>query len=186
MALVFDAVASRVGGRDESAPTVKSLPGVLLPDRYDDSPSLRGDAKIVGGEAAARNAWPWQVALYRRAMKDGKPLGADFLFCGGSLISPRWGPPPPIASTPTATAISTPRRLRNWWSRAQRCWRLRARRWQQQWQKSCASRAFSCMSSGMRAEGERMAPPGAGCAGSFDAVALPSTGRATPQSKSTV
>jgi hypothetical protein len=68
----------------------ESWQGVLLPDPYDDSPSFRGDAKIVGGEAAPRNAWPWQVALYRRAMKDGKPLGANFLFCGGSLISSRW------------------------------------------------------------------------------------------------
>ncbi len=92
MALVFflSAFASPVAGQQSAPDQVESLPGVLLPDPYDDSPSLRGDAKIVGGEAAARNAWPWQVALYRRAMKDGKPLGANFLFCGGSLISPRW------------------------------------------------------------------------------------------------
>jgi secreted trypsin-like serine protease len=67
-----------------------SQPGVLLPDPYDDSVSLRGDAKIVGGEAARQNAWPWQVAVYRRAMKNGAPLGAGFLFCGGTLISSKW------------------------------------------------------------------------------------------------
>jgi secreted trypsin-like serine protease len=67
-----------------------SQPGVLLPDPYDDSPSLRGDAKIVGGEAARRNAWPWQVAIYRRAMKNGATLGAGFLFCGGTVISSKW------------------------------------------------------------------------------------------------
>jgi secreted trypsin-like serine protease len=71
-----------------------SQPGVLLPDPYDDSPSLRGDAKIVGGEAARRDAWPWQVAVYRLAMKNGLPIKngsrQEFLFCGGSLINARW------------------------------------------------------------------------------------------------
>jgi secreted trypsin-like serine protease len=63
----------------------------LLPDPYDDSPSFRGDdSKIVGGEAASRGAWPWQVAIYRRAMKNGAPLGKGFLFCGGSLVNARW------------------------------------------------------------------------------------------------
>jgi hypothetical protein len=64
------------------------LPGQLLPDPHDDGPSLRSDAKIVGGEPAGRGAWPWQVAVYRRVMRNGKQR--DFLFCGGSLIDPRW------------------------------------------------------------------------------------------------
>src|SRR5262249_55119785 len=62
----------------------------LLPDPFDESVSLRSDSKIVGGEAAARGAWPWQVAVYRRPMKNGQPVGHSFLFCGGSLIHSRW------------------------------------------------------------------------------------------------
>ena len=62
----------------------------LIPDPYDESVSSRGDSKIVGGEPAARNAWPWQVAVYRRATKNGQPLGQGYLFCGGSLIHSRW------------------------------------------------------------------------------------------------
>jgi hypothetical protein len=62
----------------------------LLPDPYDESASLRGDSKIVGGEAAEKGAWPWQVAVYRRATKNGRPLGRAFLFCGGSLIHSKW------------------------------------------------------------------------------------------------
>ena len=62
------------------APDADDRPGVLLPDPFDDSLSMRGDAKIVGGEPARRNAWPWQVAIYRRAVKNGTPLGAGFLF----------------------------------------------------------------------------------------------------------
>jgi hypothetical protein len=44
----------------------------LIPDPYDEGISVRGDSKIVGGAAAARNAWPWQVAIYRSAMKNGR------------------------------------------------------------------------------------------------------------------
>src|SRR5271165_1062421 len=65
-----------------------SYAGELLPDPHDDGVSLRSDAKIVGGEAASHGAWPWQVAVYRRAMKNGKQR--NFLFCGGSLIGARW------------------------------------------------------------------------------------------------
>ena len=83
-------VSSTASGQQSSSVSEDSQPGVLLPDPYDDSPSLRGDAKIVGGEAAPRDAWPWQVAVYRRAMKNGAPLGAGFLFCGGTLISSKW------------------------------------------------------------------------------------------------
>jgi secreted trypsin-like serine protease len=71
-------------------PLDDSQQGELLPDRYDDTPSFRGDSKIVGGEAAARGAWPWQVALYRRVMKNGAPVSKGWLFCGGSLIHPKW------------------------------------------------------------------------------------------------
>ncbi len=65
--------------------------GDLLPDPFIEVPAVaRGDSKIVGGEAARRGAWPWQVAIYRRAMQNGRPAGKAYLFCGGSLISARW------------------------------------------------------------------------------------------------
>ena len=41
-------------------------------------PSIR----VVGGRPAASGSWPWQVAL---VTADG-----DHLFCGGSVIAPRW------------------------------------------------------------------------------------------------
>jgi secreted trypsin-like serine protease len=70
---------------------VEDVPGAeLIPDPYDEGASLRSDSKIVGGEAAERGAWPWQVAVYRRASRNGRPLGRAFLFCGGSLIHPKW------------------------------------------------------------------------------------------------
>jgi hypothetical protein len=70
---------------------VEDVPGAeLIPDPFDESASLRSDSKIVGGEAAERGAWAWQVAVYRRASKNGRPLGREFLFCGGSLIHSKW------------------------------------------------------------------------------------------------
>jgi secreted trypsin-like serine protease len=71
-------------------PLDESQQGELLPDPYDDAPALRGDSKIVGGETASRGAWPWQVAVYRRVMKNGTSVSKGWLFCGGSLIHPRW------------------------------------------------------------------------------------------------
>jgi secreted trypsin-like serine protease len=40
--------------------------------------------RIVGGERAENNAWPWQVVLY---VRDGKNFS---MHCGGSLIRPNW------------------------------------------------------------------------------------------------
>jgi secreted trypsin-like serine protease len=56
---------------------------MIGPDQVPDDGS-----KVVGGEVAKPGAWPWQVAIYRRAVKDGQPVGA--LFCGGSLIDAKW------------------------------------------------------------------------------------------------
>jgi hypothetical protein len=44
--------------------------------------------KIVGGQAAPANAWPWQVAIYRRMKKSGVDSGWG--FCGGSVINRNW------------------------------------------------------------------------------------------------
>jgi len=71
--------------------TVVSWPGELIPDPYDDLlADASNAAKIVGGQAAQRGAWPWQVAIYRRTNHPGQPPGKTYLFCGGSLIHPRW------------------------------------------------------------------------------------------------
>jgi secreted trypsin-like serine protease len=67
-----------------------SQPAELIPDPFNDEPSMRSDSKIVGGEPAVRNAWPWQVAVYRHAVKNGQMLGGSMFFCGGSLIHSRW------------------------------------------------------------------------------------------------
>ena len=46
--------------------------------------------RIVGGESASAESWPWQVALVEPHERDGR-RGAGFRqFCGGSVIAPRW------------------------------------------------------------------------------------------------
>ncbi|MCC6781069.1 MAG: trypsin-like serine protease [Hyphomicrobiales bacterium] len=95
------AVGMLIGWRDDAraqprnqtrAPDLaESWQGDLVPDSFLDAPVLRpGDSKIAGGEPARRGAWPWQVAIYRRAMQNGRPAGKGYLFCGGSLIGARW------------------------------------------------------------------------------------------------
>jgi secreted trypsin-like serine protease len=42
--------------------------------------------KVIGGELAANGAWPWQVAL----LVNGRPVGSDSQFCGGSLVMDQW------------------------------------------------------------------------------------------------
>lgn len=42
--------------------------------------------RVIGGEVAADNAWPWQVALLIAAA----PRTADAQFCGGSMVLDRW------------------------------------------------------------------------------------------------
>ena len=37
--------------------------------------------KIIGGNYAKKNAWPWQVAIYYNGV---------YFICGGSIISPYW------------------------------------------------------------------------------------------------
>jgi secreted trypsin-like serine protease len=77
--------------RNPTQDIAESWEGDPLPDAFLDAPVLTpSDSKIVGGEAARRGAWPWQVAIYRRTMQNGRPVGRAYSFCGGSLISPRW------------------------------------------------------------------------------------------------
>ena len=50
------------------------------PDDYEET------MRVVGGNPADLNAWPWQVAFFYRRPSDG----AFAFFCGGSVIAPRW------------------------------------------------------------------------------------------------
>ncbi len=43
-------------------------------------------AKVIGGQAAAEGAWPWQVAF----ILGGQQISTDSQFCGGSLVMDRW------------------------------------------------------------------------------------------------
>ena len=40
------------------------------------------NAKVVSGQTARPNSWPWQVSFRR--------VGSTFHFCGGSIISDQW------------------------------------------------------------------------------------------------
>ncbi len=42
--------------------------------------------RVVGGNPADANAWPWQVAFFKRRANDG----VFTFFCGGSVIASRW------------------------------------------------------------------------------------------------
>lgn len=42
---------------------------------------MKGKSRIVGGEAAKRNEWPWQALLMDKKKSQ---------FCGGSLIANEW------------------------------------------------------------------------------------------------
>ena len=40
-------------------------------------------SRVIGGNKADRNSWPWQVAIY-----DEFRIKKEDFFCGGSIISP--------------------------------------------------------------------------------------------------
>ena len=42
-------------------------------------------SKIVGGQVAAANSWPWMVSLQKRETIASNNYG---LWCGGSVVSP--------------------------------------------------------------------------------------------------
>ena len=56
-------------------------PSVAQQTFYCESTEGRAQARIVGGQNANIDNWPWQVALI-------SPWGRS--FCGGSVIAPRW------------------------------------------------------------------------------------------------
>lgn len=50
-----------------------------------------GADRVFGGKAAAKDAWPFQVALLSSDQLDESPGSQpNAQFCGGSLISPEW------------------------------------------------------------------------------------------------
>lgn len=63
---------------DEDGPGEED--GAAWPD--DAAPAL---PDVVGGRDAARQAWPWQAALFATSLGP-----SDGHFCGGTVIAPRW------------------------------------------------------------------------------------------------
>jgi secreted trypsin-like serine protease len=55
------------------------------------SAAIEDSSRIVGGEEATGQSWPWQIALYQRAVVKEQVSKDGFgQICGGSLISERW------------------------------------------------------------------------------------------------
>jgi secreted trypsin-like serine protease len=52
----------------------------------DDENIYEESMRVVGGNPADNNAWPWQIAFFKRRVSDG----VFTFFCGGSIIAPRW------------------------------------------------------------------------------------------------
>jgi secreted trypsin-like serine protease len=54
--------------------------------------AIDDNSRIVGGEEAVGDSWPWQVAIYQRAVADNGQASKDKFrsICGGSVISARW------------------------------------------------------------------------------------------------
>jgi len=65
-------------GQATSAPATVA-PGPPQKDVKCGVPTAPG-SRIIGGEFAKKDAWPWQIALY---------YGRQFM-CGGSILSPNW------------------------------------------------------------------------------------------------
>lgn len=59
--------------------------------------AIDDNSRIVGGEEATGQSWPWQIALYQRAVQKDKETKEEKIskdqfgqICGGSLVSERW------------------------------------------------------------------------------------------------
>jgi secreted trypsin-like serine protease len=58
----------------------------------DQVPAIDDSWRIVGGEEAVGDSWPWQIALYQKDVADDGQVSKDKFrpICGGSVISERW------------------------------------------------------------------------------------------------
>src|SRR4051794_35950381 len=77
IAVVLSQVAALKAAERNSAGNVTDLRAVRLQEEI--------STRIVGGDRAEKNAWPWQVVLY---IKDKR--GTFAMSCGGSLIQQGW------------------------------------------------------------------------------------------------
>uniref|UniRef100_A0A3P9LG86 Peptidase S1 domain-containing protein n=1 Tax=Oryzias latipes TaxID=8090 RepID=A0A3P9LG86_ORYLA len=66
-------------------PSFKQILQVLLSPAVCGKAALntKAESRIVGGQAAAAGAWPWQVRLHI-------PVSGGAALCGGSLINSQW------------------------------------------------------------------------------------------------
>ena len=56
-------------------------------DSDDNSSNIYEESmRVVGGNPAESNAWPWQIAFFKKRASDG----VFTFFCGGSVIAPTW------------------------------------------------------------------------------------------------
>ena len=75
---------------------------------HDGSPPFDEDLRIVGGdEVSSSKAWPWQIALFRKAA-----TGEMSFACGGSLIAERWV----LTAAPIALRMRQARRITQSWN----------------------------------------------------------------------
>src|SRR5262245_14017470 len=78
--------------QDSRAVAVKpeGSPRTRVPDMRANQEEDAGE-RVFGGHEAAKDDWPFQVALLSSEMLDGTPDSQpDAQFCGGTLIAPQW------------------------------------------------------------------------------------------------
>jgi secreted trypsin-like serine protease len=58
----------------------------------DEGPAIDDSWRIVGGEEAVGDSWPWQIELFQRKVAPDGQVSEDLFdpICGGSVISERW------------------------------------------------------------------------------------------------
>lgn len=85
----FSATAhAQQGGTSAAAAPMKRIPDAKRAQRLAAGDE---DTRVFGGTEAAKDAWPFQVALLSRDMLDeAVETQFDAQFCGGSLIAPDW------------------------------------------------------------------------------------------------
>ncbi|XP_037930821.1 uncharacterized protein LOC119665663 [Teleopsis dalmanni] len=77
--IVSDYIMSGKGYRGPEYAPMKLKCGI--PSIRSNKRSMYNMLKIIGGKAARKGEWPWQVAIFNRFRE---------AFCGGTLIAPNW------------------------------------------------------------------------------------------------